>query len=120
MVAIEGRRVLIQHRKLDEVCDVSSIKLSDDFNGVDVKAYARRCKEGAQVCRLLALATIFDVGNCDDAALVGGVTRRIGRDWVLRVNADGPDGLATPTPACRRFSVFPRPGSSGRSVRLVL
>lgn len=71
------------------------LKLRDDFSAVDVRALARRCKHGAQVRRLLAIATILDGGSRSDAALVGGVTRQIVRDWVLRFNADGPDGLAT-------------------------
>jgi transposase len=52
-------------------------------------------KDGTQVRRLLAIATILDGGSRSDAALVGGVTRQIVRDWVVRFNADGPDGLVT-------------------------
>jgi transposase len=70
-----------------------SIRLRDDFSAGDVRAHARRCKDGAQVRRLLAIATIQDGGSRSDAALVGGVTRQIVRDWVLRFNAEGPDGL---------------------------
>ena len=72
-----------------------SIRLRDDFSAGDVRAHARRCKDGAQVRRLLAIATIQDGGSRSDAALVGGVTRQIVRDWVLRFNAEGPEGLAT-------------------------
>lgn len=71
------------------------IKLRDDYSASDVRAHARRCKDGAQVRRLLAIAAILDGGSRSDAALVGGVTRQIVRDWVLRFNAEGPDGLAT-------------------------
>ena len=71
------------------------LKLRDNFSAMDVRGYARRCKDGAQVRRLLAIATILDGGSRSDAALVGGVTRQIVRDWVLRFNADGPDGLVT-------------------------
>jgi transposase len=71
------------------------LKLRDDFCAGDVRAFARRCKEGAQVRRLLAIAAILDGGSRSDAALVGGVTRQIVRDWVLRFNAEGPDGLVT-------------------------
>ena len=70
------------------------LKLRDDFPAVDVRAVARRCKDETQVRRLLAIAAILDGGSRSDAAFVGGVTRRIVRDWVLRFNADGPDGLA--------------------------
>ena len=69
------------------------VKLRDDFSAVDVRAHARRCKDGAQVRRLLAIATILDGDSRSDAALVGDVTRQIVRDWVLRFNADGPEGL---------------------------
>jgi transposase len=72
-----------------------SIKLRDDFSAVDVRAHARRCRDGAQVRRLLAIATILDGGSRSDAAVIGGVTRQIVRDWVVRFNADGPEGLAT-------------------------
>lgn len=71
------------------------IKLRADFSAGDVRAFARRCKDGAQVRRLLAIATILDGHSRSDAALVGGVTRQIVRDWVVRFNAEGPDGLMT-------------------------
>ena len=71
------------------------IKLRGDFSAGDVRAVARRCKDGAQVRRLLAIATILDGHSRSDAALVGGVTRQIVRDWVVRFNAEGPDELMT-------------------------
>ena len=71
------------------------IKLRDDLSAGDVRAHARRCRDGAQVRRLLAIATIMDGGSRSDAAVIGGVTVQIVRDWVLRFNADGPEGLAT-------------------------
>ena len=43
--------------------------------------------------RLLALAVILDGGTRTEAARVGGVGLQIVRDWVLRFNAEGPDGL---------------------------
>ena len=43
----------------------------------------------------MAIATILDDGSRSDAAKVGGVTLQIVRDWVLRFNAQGPDGLET-------------------------
>lgn len=58
------------------------IKLRGDFSADDVRAVARRCKDGAQVRRLLTIATILDGRGRSDAALVGGVTRQIVRDWI--------------------------------------
>ncbi|GLK45539.1 hypothetical protein GCM10017612_34590 [Novosphingobium resinovorum] len=43
--------------------------------------------------RLLAMASILDGGRRSDAAKIGGVTLQIVRDWVIRFNAEGPDGL---------------------------
>ncbi|MCG8595080.1 MAG: helix-turn-helix domain-containing protein [Kiloniellales bacterium] len=42
---------------------------------------------------MLALAVIYDGGRRGDAAEVGGVGLQVIRDWVLRFNAEGPDGL---------------------------
>lgn len=47
------------------------IELRGDFSAGDVRAVARRCKDGAQVRRLLAIATILDGHSRSDAALVG-------------------------------------------------
>jgi transposase len=41
----------------------------------------------------LALAVIYDGGSRSEAARVGGVGLQIIRDWVLRFNAEGPEGL---------------------------
>jgi transposase len=48
---------------------------------------------GPQARRLLALATIYDGGTRTEAAKIGGIGLQIIRDWVLRFNARGPDGL---------------------------
>jgi transposase len=42
----------------------------------------------------LALAEIYDGGSRTKAACVGGVGLQTIRDWVLRFNAHGPEGLA--------------------------
>jgi len=50
-------------------------------------------KSANQTRRLLALAQIYDGGSRSEAAKIGGVTLQIVRDWVMRFNARGPDGL---------------------------
>ena len=52
-----------------------------------------RTKDGPQARRLLALAAIYDGATRSEAAKIGGVGLQIIRDWVLRFNARGPDGL---------------------------
>lgn len=70
-----------------------AIDLRDDYDGDDLRRLARRSSDSDQTRRLLALAVIYDDGGRTDAAKVGGVTLQIVRDWVLRFNADGPEGL---------------------------
>ena len=41
----------------------------------------------------MAIAEIYDGGSRGDAARIGGVGLQTIRDWVLRFNAKGPDGL---------------------------
>lgn len=69
------------------------IALRSDFDAARVRLTARESKDGTQVRRLLALAAIYDGASRAEAAAIGGVTRQIIRDWVLRFNAEGPAGL---------------------------
>ncbi len=69
------------------------IPLRADFDASQLRAVARRTKDGPQARRLLALAAIYDGGTRTEAATTGGVTLQIVRDWVLKLNADGPEGL---------------------------
>ena len=70
-----------------------AIPLWADFNAQTVRAAARRSKEGPQARRLLALAAIYEGATRTEAAKIGGVTLQIVRDWVLKFNAHGPQGL---------------------------
>jgi len=69
------------------------IPLRDDFDGPQLRAVAKKTHDARQSRRLLALAEIYDGASRGDAARIGGVTLQIVRDWVLRFNAQGLDGL---------------------------
>ncbi len=71
----------------------AAIGLRKDFSAEALRALARRSKDGPQARRLLTVAAIYDGATRSEAAKIGGVTLQIVRDWVLRFNADGPDGL---------------------------
>ena len=71
----------------------SSVVLRDDFDGSGLRRLARLSDDANQVRRLLALAVIYDGGARHAAAQVGGVGLQTVRDWVLRFNANGPEGL---------------------------
>ncbi len=69
------------------------IPLRADFNARMSRAAAKKSKDSAQARRLLALAAIYDGATRTQAAEIGGVTRQIVRDWVVKFNAHGRDGL---------------------------
>ncbi len=69
------------------------IPLRSDYNGNDLRYFAKRTDDVTQARRLLSLAVIYDGERRTDAAKIGGVTLQIIRDWVLRFNSEGPDGL---------------------------
>jgi transposase len=69
------------------------IPLRADFDADRVRAAARRSKDGPQARRLLALAAVYEGSTRTEAARIGGATVQIDRDWVVKFNAHGPDGL---------------------------
>ena len=71
------------------------VPLRSDFDSIGLRMLARRSRDPDQTRRLLALAEIYDGGSRPDAARIGGVGVQIVRDWVVRFNAKGPDGLLT-------------------------
>ena len=72
---------------------MSPLPLRADFNAQTTRSAARRSKDGPQARRLLALAAIYDGATRTEAARIGGVGVQIVRDWVMKFNALGPDGL---------------------------
>ena len=69
------------------------IPLRTDYDALGLRSTARRSKEAGQTRRLLAVAAIYDGATRSEAARIGGVTLQIVRDWVVKFNAAGPDGL---------------------------
>lgn len=58
-----------------------------------MRRLSRATKSANQTRRLLVLAEIYDGGSRTAAARIGGVGLQIVRDWVVRFNARGPEGL---------------------------
>jgi transposase len=69
------------------------VPLRSDFDAVQLRVIARKAKDGPQARRLLALAAVYEGATRIAAAKIGGVTLQIVRDWVMKFNAHGPDGL---------------------------
>jgi len=74
------------------------VPLRTDFDAHALRAIARATKDGPQARRLLALAAIYEGATRTAAARLGGVTVQIVRDWVVKFNAHGPEGLINRKP----------------------
>lgn len=70
-----------------------AIAMRRDYTTGEVRGLAKRAKDAAQARRLLAIAAVLEGASREDAARIGGMDRQTLRDWVIRFNEKGPDGL---------------------------
>lgn len=84
----------------------AAVPLRDDYDAGKLRALARRCRDAKQSRRLLSIAAAYGGMSRIEAAKVGGMDRQVLRDWVLRFNTEGPEGLVDRKPpgAQRRLS----------------
>jgi transposase len=84
---------VIQAGKLRRFAMGQAIVLREDFTSAELRRLATRTKDVAQARRLLAIAAILEGASRAEAARIGGMDRQTLRDWVIRFNEHGPDGL---------------------------
>jgi len=70
-----------------------AIAVRADFSSQELRRLATRAKDAAQARRLLAIAAVLDGATREEAGKIGGMDRQTLRDWVIRFNDQGPDGL---------------------------
>ena len=70
----------------------TAIAVRTAFSSQKLRRLATRVRNAAQARRLLAIAAVLD-GAGREAAKIGGMDRQTLRDWVIRFNDQGPDGL---------------------------
>src|SRR6266542_1894862 len=70
-----------------------AVAVRTDYTADEVRRLAKGAKDAAQARRLLAIAAVFDGASRTEAAKIGGMDRQTLRDWVIRFNRQGPDGL---------------------------
>src|SRR6201995_5418089 len=76
-----------------------AVAVRTDYTADKVRRLAKRVKDAAQARRLLAIAAVLDGASRAKAARIGGMDRQTLRDWGIRFNAHGPEGLInTPSP----------------------
>jgi transposase len=71
----------------------TAIAVRTDYSSKELRRLAARVKDAGQARRLLAIAAVLDGGSREEAANIGGMDRQTLRDWVIRFNEQGPDGL---------------------------
>lgn len=77
----------------------NAIAVRSDYSSAELRGLAKRSRNGAQARRLLAIAAVLDGASRAEAAKAGGMDRQTLRDWVIRFNEKGPEGLLnTPSP----------------------
>ena len=64
-----------------------------DLSAGELRAASHRVGDGDQACRLVALVLVLEGASRTTAARAGGMDRQTLRDWVIRYNASGVDGL---------------------------
>ena len=70
-----------------------AIPVRTDYTAGEVRRFAQRARDAAQARRLLAIAAVLDGASREEAAKIGGMDRQTLRDWVIRFNEQGSDGL---------------------------
>jgi len=70
-----------------------AIEVRTDYTSGQLRRLAQRTKNAGQTCRLLAIAAVLDGASREYAAKIGGMERQTLRDWVIRYNDRGPEGL---------------------------
>src|SRR5207302_2995263 len=70
-----------------------AIAVRTDYTAGEVRRFAQRAKDAAQARRLLAIAAALEGASREEAAKIGGMDRQTLRDWVIRFNEQGADGL---------------------------
>ena len=93
---------MIQDGKLRGFAMSHAIPVRADYTAGEVRQLAQRAKDAAQARRLLAIAAVLDGASREEAAKIGSMDRQTLRDWVIRFNEQGADGLINiPSPGAR-------------------
>ena len=71
----------------------AAVPIRDDIPAEELRRLARQESDGRVACRLLGLANGLDGMSREQAARQAGMDRQTLRDWVIRFNAEGVEGL---------------------------
>ena len=69
------------------------VPLRTDYDADTLRQLAKQSRVPRQIRRLLVLAAAYEGKSRSEAARIGGMDRQTLRDWVIRFNGEGPEGL---------------------------
>jgi len=72
---------------------MAGLAIRADYEPAELRRLARRAKSRAQALRLMAIAAALEGARRAEAAKAGAMDRQTLRDWVIRFNEAGPEGL---------------------------
>jgi len=72
---------------------MTGLAIRTDYAPAELRRLARRARGRAQTLRLLAIAVALEGAPRAEAAKAGAMDRQTLRDWVIRFNEAGPEGL---------------------------
>lgn len=83
-----------------EVTMTRPLEIRSDIPPSQLRQFAAKSRDAGRARRLLAIAAALEGGvSRAEAAAAGGMDRQTLRDWIMRYNALGPDGLVNrPSP----------------------
>src|SRR5258707_5728239 len=84
---------MIQDGKLRGFAMGHAIPVRTEYAAGEFRRFAQRAKDAAQARRLLAIAAVLEGASREESAKIGGMDRQTLRDWVIRFNEQGADGL---------------------------
>ncbi len=90
----------------------TAIAVRKDYSSQELRSLARRVRNAGQARRLLSIAAVLDGAVREAAARIGGMDRQTLRDWVIRFNQAGPEGLinksapGAPSKLSKKHKVF--------------
>ena len=71
----------------------AAVRFRDEFDSARLRDLAKASHDPGQLRRLLSLAAVYEGDSLRDAAKIGRIGSQTVRNWVLRFNERGPEGL---------------------------
>src|SRR5271155_2891214 len=93
VIGVVGLPSILLSDKFAEEVGMALAITRTDHSAEDLRGQARRAQDGDQAYWMVALALVLEGASRTAAARAGGMDRQTLRDWVIRYNEAGVEGL---------------------------